>query len=54
MAEDVRAVLPQLHQKHLEQHGLEAAAVAQHDLHLERGFLPVALVGEVSESFRNH
>lgn len=48
MAEDVRAVLPQLHQEHIEQHGVEAAAVAQHDFHLERSVLFVAVVGEVS------
>ncbi|CAK9817984.1 Alpha-mannosidase 2 [Anthophora plagiata] len=46
MAENVRAVFPQLHEKHPQQHGLEAAAVAQHDLHLERSVLPVTLVGE--------
>lgn len=48
MVENVRAVLPQLYQKHFEQHGLEASAVAQHDLHLERSVLFVTLVGKVS------
>lgn len=47
MAEDVRAVLPQLHQEHSEQHGLEAAAVAEYDFHLERSVLFITLVGEV-------
>lgn len=35
MAEDIRAVLPQLHAEHPKQHGLEAAAVAEYDLYLE-------------------
>lgn len=48
MVENVRAVLPQLHQEHLEQHGVEASAVAQHDFHLERSVLFVTLVGKVS------
>ena len=48
MAENIRAVLPQLHQEHIEQHGLEASAVAQYDLHLERSILLVTLVGKVS------
>jgi len=48
MAEDVRAVLPQLHEEHPQQHGLEVAAVAEHDLYLERGFVLIAVVGQVS------
>lgn len=48
MAEDVRAVLPQLHEEHPKQHGLEAAAVAEHDLYLERGFILITVVGQVS------
>lgn len=48
MVENVRAVLPQLHQEYLEQHGVEASAVAQHDFHLERSVLFVTLVGKVS------
>lgn len=48
MAENVRAILPQLHQEHSEQHGLEVAAMAQYDLHLERSILLITLVGEVS------
>lgn len=48
MAEDVRTILPQLHEKHSKQHGLEAATVAEHDLYLERGFVLITLVGQVS------
>lgn len=48
MAEDIRAVLPQLHEEHPEQHGVEAAAMAEHDLHLERGVVLITVVGQVS------
>lgn len=48
MAEDVRAVLSQFHEEHFEQHGLEVAAMAEHDLYLERGFVLIAVVGQVS------
>lgn len=48
MVENVRAVLPQLYQKHFEQHGLKASAVAQYDFHLERSVLFITLVGKVS------
>lgn len=48
MAEDVRAVLSQCDEKHLEQHGVEIAAVAKYDVHLERGVVFVVVVGEVS------
>lgn len=48
MAEDVRAVLSQFHEEHPEQHGLKVAAVAEHDLYLERGFVLIAMVGQVS------
>lgn len=48
MVENVRAVFPQLYQKHFEQHGLKASAMAQHDLHLERSVLFITLVGKVS------
>lgn len=48
MAEDIRAVFPQFHEEHSEQHGLETAAMAEHDLHLERGVVLVAVVGQVS------
>lgn len=53
MAENVRAVLPQLDQKHSKQHGGEIAAVAEHDVHLERGLLSVPVVGKV-RYFRTH
>lgn len=48
MAEDIRAVLSQFHEEHFKQHGLETAAMAEHDLHLERGVVLVAVVGQVS------
>lgn len=48
MAEDVWAVLPQLHAEHPKQYGLEAAAVAKHDLYLERSLVLIAMVGQVS------
>lgn len=48
MVENVRAVFPQLYQKHFEQHGLKASAMAQHDLHLERSVLFITLVGKCS------
>lgn len=48
MAENVRTVLSQLHEKHPEQHGDETAAMAEHDLHLERSIVFVTVVGQVT------
>lgn len=47
MAEDIRAVLPQLYPEHPEQHGLETTTMAEHDFHLERGVVLIAVVGQV-------
>lgn len=56
MVENVRTILPQLYQKHFEQHGLQASAMAQHDFHLERSVLFITLVGKVSvlSNFKQH
>lgn len=54
MAEDIRAVLPQLHAEHPKQYGLEVAAVAKHDLYLERSLVLIIMVGQVSACYMSN
>ena len=50
LGQDVRELLPLPDAKYPQQHGGETAALPEYDVHLDRGVILLAVVGEVSTS----
>ena len=48
LGQNLRELLPLSDAEHPQQHGGETAALQEHDLHLDRGVILLAVVGEVS------